>query len=70
MTENGMEAMGAQLREVRKRRGITQELLAEATGLSDDTIQRAEKGDIHPKSLAKILRVLGLKMTINLEPSK
>lgn len=70
MTENSMESLGAQLKDVRKRRGITQELLAEATGLSGDTIQRAEKGDICPKSLAKILRVLGLKMTINLEPTK
>lgn len=70
MSPQGMDALGAELREVRKKRGITQELLAEAAGMDVKTVRKAERGDIGPKSLAKILRVLGLSMTINLEPRK
>lgn len=58
------------LKEIRLERGITQELLAEAAGVSRDSVQRAERGRVHPKTLAKILKVMKLRLSITLEPIK
>ena len=66
MAEDHLVAVGKKLKATRKRRGITQELLAEASGLSVNTIKRAERGEICPKSLNKLARVLGLNVVINL----
>ncbi len=60
--------VGAKLKAARMRKNVTQALLAEASGLSIDTVQRAEKGEIYPKSLAKMADALGMKLIINLGP--
>lgn len=40
--------LGERVRELRERRGFTQERLAEGSGLSPDTVGRLERGDFSP----------------------
>lgn len=68
MSEDPLIEVGAKLKSVRIGKNVTQALLAEASGLSIDTIQRAEKGEIYPKSLAKMADALGMQLIINLGP--
>lgn len=42
------EDLGLRVREIRERRGFTQEQLAEASDLSPDTIGRLERGNFSP----------------------
>ncbi|MEZ5070726.1 MAG: helix-turn-helix domain-containing protein [Bacteroidales bacterium] len=41
---------GERIREIRLRKGLTQEDLARKTGISTRTIQRIEQGAVHPRS--------------------
>ena len=56
----------------RKKKGFTQESLAEATNLSLSTIQRIENGKVVPRSytLKSISDVLGIELFNNLSPTK
>ena len=56
---------GKHLRSLRKARGLTQEVLAERSGLSADTIRRLEHGSFSP-SLATLRSLCrGLKLQIS-----
>ena len=58
------KAFAARLRELRRRRGWTQEELADQTGLSADTIRRLERGKNNP-SLDTITKIAnGLQLTV------
>ncbi|MCA9697565.1 MAG: helix-turn-helix transcriptional regulator [Myxococcales bacterium] len=52
----------ARVRELRDRRGMTQEQLAEASGLSADTIRRLEKALFNPslETMNKLAKGLGI----------
>ena len=45
--------LAKRVKELRKRNGITQELLAENSGLSLRTVQRIENGETQPVSLQR-----------------
>ncbi|MFD4993963.1 helix-turn-helix domain-containing protein [Cellulosimicrobium cellulans] len=57
-----LAALGSRVTEERKRRGLTQEELAELAGLSRPTISKIERGvqDVGVVVLCKIARVLGV----------
>ena len=42
--------LGIKIQELRKQKGMTQEDLADKTGLSVRTIQRIESGEVDPRS--------------------
>lgn len=54
--------LGIKIQELRKQKGMTQEDLAEKTGLSIRTIQRIESGEVDPRSytLNQIAEALGV----------
>ncbi len=56
---------GRLIKDLRKVRGLTQEQLAERSGLSADTIRRAEHGDFSPslKTIGKLARGLDLALS-------
>ena len=58
--------LAGKLIEAREEKGITQEKLAQLTGLKQPAIARLEKMETIPQidTLTKILRVLGYKLTI------
>jgi transcriptional regulator with XRE-family HTH domain len=58
------ETLGANIRRVRKRRGLTIEQVAEASGMSISFISQVERGLISPSvnSLQKISRALGIQI--------
>lgn len=66
--------LGKQIRYLRKKRGITQALLAEKTGLSDNFIGLLERGLTSPslETLDKISKALkvSMKELFDFEPSK
>jgi transcriptional regulator with XRE-family HTH domain len=53
------------VRSLREARGFTQEILAERSGLSSDTIRRLERGGFSPSldTLTKLAQGLGLKLS-------
>jgi transcriptional regulator with XRE-family HTH domain len=55
-------ALGRALRQVRERRGLTQELVAFDAGVSDEYLGRVERGSLNPSFslLLQIARTLGL----------
>jgi len=57
------QLLGRKILKLRKRRGLTQEQLAEETGLSQSAIRSYELGDRNPKSqhLEKIAQVLDVR---------
>jgi uncharacterized Tic20 family protein len=57
--------LGFKIQELRKQKGMTQEDLAEKTGLSVRTIQRIESGEVDPRSytLSQIAEALGVNIT-------
>jgi uncharacterized Tic20 family protein len=57
--------LGQKIQELRKQKGMTQEDLAEKTGLSVRTIQRIESGEVDPRSytLNQIAEALGVEIT-------
>lgn len=57
------QLVGDQIRSIRKLRGMTQELLAEQSGLSYSYISDVERGtrNISLESLGKIIGALGIK---------
>lgn len=57
--------LGLKIQELRKLKGMTQEDLAEKTGLSVRTIQRIESGEVDPRSytLNQIAEALGVEIT-------
>ena len=58
-------AFGRHVRQLRRARGQTQESLAEATGLSADTIRRLEHGSFSPslETLGKVCDGLDLELS-------
>jgi transcriptional regulator with XRE-family HTH domain len=51
---------GQELRRIRKRLGLTQEQLAEQTGVTGNSIARQERGEMGIReSLARLIRLLG-----------
>lgn len=56
--------LGIKIQELRKQKGMTQEDLAEKTGLSVRTIQRIESGEVDPRSytLSQIAEALGVDL--------
>ncbi|UHG93263.1 helix-turn-helix domain-containing protein [Spirosoma oryzicola] len=62
------EQVGNQIREARKRRGLTLKELGEKVGVSESVMSRYEKGKINftVDSLQKISSELGTKLNINL----
>src|SRR5215510_9811985 len=63
------EAFGARIRELREKRGLTREVLAEATGVSAVYIKKLEAGERTSPSLpalASIARALGATLQIEL----
>ena len=56
--------LGNKIQELRKQKGMTQEDLADKTGLSVRTIQRIESGEVDPRSytLSQIAEALGVKL--------
>lgn len=61
------KALGNSIRERRKFLKITQEDLADISGISERTLRSIEKGEANPEfnSLLKICDVLGLSIDIN-----
>ena len=57
--------LGLKIQELRKQKGMTQEDLAEKTGLSVRTIQRIESGEVDPRSytLNQIAEALEVEIT-------
>jgi transcriptional regulator with XRE-family HTH domain len=57
-----LRKLGHDIRDARKRRSITMELMAERAGISRTTVGRIEKGDpaAHMGSYAAVLFVLGM----------
>jgi uncharacterized Tic20 family protein/DNA-binding XRE family transcriptional regulator len=57
--------LGNKIQELRKEKGMTQEDLAEKTGLSVRTIQRIESGEVDPRTytLHQIADALGIDIT-------
>lgn len=57
--------LGLKIQELRKEKGMTQEDLAEKTGLSTRTIQRIESGEVDPRSftLNQIAEALGVELS-------
>jgi transcriptional regulator with XRE-family HTH domain len=53
-----MDPFGSHVRQLRRSRGMTQEVLAEACGLSADTIRRLEHGEFSP-SLHTLTKLCG-----------
>lgn len=60
-----MENIGAKIKELRVLKGLTQEDLAEQTGLSVRTIQRIESGEVDPRTYT--LTVLATALEVDLE---
>ena len=56
------EEFATRVRELRRRRQLTQEVLAEACGLAVDTIRRLEHGSVHPSldTLNKLAKGLNM----------
>lgn len=61
ITEEAQE-MGSRIRQARRVRGMTQEALAAAAGVSRDAVLRLEHGSPHsrPSTVAKVTEALGL----------
>ena len=59
------EVVRARLRELRAARGLTQEQLCEAAGVSVDAVTRIERGERTPTlaTLASLARALGVEVT-------
>ncbi|PST46474.1 hypothetical protein CPA40_05295 [Bifidobacterium callitrichos] len=62
--------VGAALLQARKECGMTQQQLADATGVSRITIQRIEQAHINPsfRSLEALAHGMGRKLTISFDP--
>ena len=62
MIDDYGRAFGRHVRSLRRARGLTQQVLAEASGLSADSIRRLEKGDFSPSldTLRKLCEGLAL----------
>lgn len=67
-----LESIGANLRKLRLREGITQEALAERAGMEVRFTQRVERGkiDIAISTLARLARALGVAPSVLLRPAK
>jgi len=64
-SDGDARAFGQHVRSCRHARGLTQEALAEASGLSADTIRRLEHADFSPslRTLSKLCRGLNMAMS-------
>ena len=58
--------MNNRVRELRKEKGLTQQQLAEATGMNQRSISRIEMGNTNPtvRTLGRIARGFGKKLQI------
>lgn len=64
-TASAGKRFGKHVRSLRRTRGLTQEALAERSGLSPDTIRRLEHGSFSPSldTLMKLVRGLDLQLS-------
>ena len=67
-----LESIGANLRRLRLREGITQEALAERAGMEARFTQRVERGkiDIAISTLARLAKALHVAPSVLLHPAK
>jgi transcriptional regulator with XRE-family HTH domain len=63
-SERPQPALGEAIRQLRRKRGVTQESLAEAAGLTVATVSLIERGQANPTwdTVAKIATALGASM--------
>jgi transcriptional regulator with XRE-family HTH domain len=65
-----MFSIGKQIREVRKRRNLSQEQLAKALGMSRTTIGQIENGTVQEVGVRKLIRLLEfLELELRVRPS-
>ncbi|WP_288784143.1 helix-turn-helix domain-containing protein [Microbacterium lacticum] len=65
MTDSSPPSFGEVIRDARKKREWSQEMLAEKAGVSRPTIARVERGDdVSTANLTKIADVLGLQILL------
>jgi transcriptional regulator with XRE-family HTH domain len=64
-SNNNEKEFGARLKAMRERRGLTQEQLAEMSGLASDTIRRAEHGSFAPSLRTMNKMAAGLAVPVH-----
>ena len=71
MPKNGLPVLGERLKKARKDRGLTQEQLAERSGLSTRHIAKIEKGDVNPsfEVLSTLVKTLGVSFDAIFDPA-
>ena len=72
MTTINLRTLGRHIKNLRRARGITQELLAERSDLSPDTVRRLEHGSFAPSltTLQKLCAGLGLELSTFFEAAE
>ncbi len=65
-------ALGAVLRDARRRAGLSQQELADRTGLAQPTVSHIERGtsDVRLETLFRVLATLGLELVIDSRTSR
>jgi len=71
MPNNDLPVLGERLKKARKDRGLTQEQLAERSGLSTRHIAKIEKGDVNPsfEVLSTLVKTLGVSFDAIFDPA-
>lgn len=71
MPNDVLSVLGMRLKEARKKRGFTQEQLADITGLSSRHIANVEKGDVNPsfEVLSTLVKALGVSFDAIFDPA-
>lgn len=71
MPNNVLPVLGEQLKKARKDRDLTQEQLAERSGLSTRHIAKIEKGDVNPsfEVLSTLVKTLGVSFDAIFDPA-
>lgn len=71
MPNNDLPVLGERLKKARKDCGLTQEQLAERSGLSTRHIAKIEKGDVNPsfEVLSTLVKTLGVSFDAIFDPA-
>lgn len=71
MPNNDLPVLGERLKKARKDCGLTQEQLAERSGLSTRHIAKIEKGDVNPsfEVLSTLVKMLGVSFDSIFDPA-
>lgn len=71
MPNNVLPVLGEQLKKARKDRDLTQEQLAERSGLSTRHMAKIEKGDVNPsfEVLSTLVKTLGVSFDAIFDPA-